>query len=59
LLQLFVYSGVLGAAGIKLALGKQKGFLLWGLPLAISTMHMSWGLGFLWSGVMNFFRKNG
>jgi succinoglycan biosynthesis protein ExoA len=59
LLQLFVYSGVLGAAGILLALRKQKGFLLWGLPLAISTMHMSWGLGFLWSGVLNFFRKNG
>jgi glycosyltransferase involved in cell wall biosynthesis len=58
-LQLFVYVGVLGAAGIRLALVKQKGFLFWGLPLAISTMHMAWGLGFLWSGSISLFKKNG
>lgn len=58
-LQLFVYVGVLGAAGIRLALVKQKGFLFWGLPLAISTMHMAWGLGFLWSGGLSLFQKNG
>jgi hypothetical protein len=30
---------------------------LWGLPLAISTMHIAWGLGFLWSGVSSIFKK--
>lgn len=59
LLQLLVYFGVLGTAGFKLALVKKKGYLLWGLPLAISTMHFAWGSGFLWSGIVNLLKKNG
>jgi succinoglycan biosynthesis protein ExoA len=58
-LQLFVYFGVLGLAGLKLAFVKQKGHLLWGLPLAISTMHFAWGCGFLWSGISSMLKKNG
>lgn len=56
---LFVYVISLGLAGLKLAIEKQKGFLLWGLPLAITTMHFAWGAGFLWSGVLSMFKKNG
>lgn len=49
--QLIVYCSALGLAGLKLAIEKRKGFLLIGLPLAISTMHISWGAAFLWSSI--------
>jgi len=35
--QLFIYFASLGLAGLKLAIEKRKGFLLWGLPLAIAS----------------------
>jgi succinoglycan biosynthesis protein ExoA len=57
--ELLTYIGVLGLAGLQLAVGKKKGFLLWGLPLAIATMHLSWGSGFLWSGMTSLFKKYG
>lgn len=57
-LQVFAYFFVLGLAGLQLAIKTRKGFLIWGLPLAIATMHISWGAGFLWSGIMSMF-KNG
>ncbi|MBL8100890.1 MAG: glycosyltransferase family 2 protein [Anaerolineales bacterium] len=57
--QVFIYFAVLGSAGLKLAINKRKGFLLWGLPLAIATMHISWGAGFLGSGILSLFKKNG
>ncbi|MDO8755707.1 MAG: glycosyltransferase family 2 protein, partial [Anaerolineales bacterium] len=53
--QLFVYIVTLSLAGLKLAVEKRSGFLLVGLPLAISTMHISWGAGFLWSSISNLF----
>ncbi|GAB4541706.1 MAG: glycosyltransferase family 2 protein [Anaerolineales bacterium] len=49
--QLILYFSALAAAGLKLALQKQKPFLWIGLPLAIATMHMAWGAGFLWSAL--------
>lgn len=58
LLQLLIYFSILGSASLRLALKTRKGFLLWGLPLAIATMHITWGAGFLWSGISNMF-KNG
>lgn len=57
-LQLFVYFFVLGLAGLRLAMKTRKGFLFWGLPFAIATMHIAWGMGFLWSGILSMF-KNG
>jgi glycosyltransferase involved in cell wall biosynthesis len=45
---LFYYS-ILFLAGAHAALKRRKPFLLLGLPLAISVMHISWGSGFLWS----------
>ncbi len=56
---LFYFFAILGLAGLKLAINKRKGFLFWGLPFAISTMHFSWGAGFLWSGILSLFKKNG
>jgi glycosyltransferase involved in cell wall biosynthesis len=57
-LQLFIYFAILGGAGAALAIKTMKGFLLWGLPLAVATMHIAWGAGFLWSGMTSMF-KNG
>ncbi|MBI3167475.1 MAG: glycosyltransferase family 2 protein [Chloroflexi bacterium] len=57
-LQLFAYIFILGLAGLQLAIKTRKGFLIWGLPLAIATMHITWGAGFLWSGITSMF-KNG
>jgi glycosyltransferase involved in cell wall biosynthesis len=56
--QLSVYFFTLGLAGSILAIRTRKGFHLWGLPFAIATMHLSWGAGFLWSGLAGMF-KNG
>jgi succinoglycan biosynthesis protein ExoA len=58
-LQLLVYFSVLGFAALKLAIQKRKAHLVWGLPLAVATMHIAWGAGFLWSGVSGLFIKNG
>jgi len=57
--QLFIYFFALTLAGLKLSIEKNKGFLLFGLPLAISTMHIAWGAGFLWSGISGTFTKHG
>jgi hypothetical protein len=57
-LQLSLYFFTLGLAGVQLALKTRKGFLIWGLPIAIAVMHIAWGSGFLWSGISSLF-KNG
>ncbi len=53
--QILLYFSVLFLAGLELAIQKRKAFLVFGLPLAISTMHITWGVGFLISP----FRKDG
>jgi succinoglycan biosynthesis protein ExoA len=58
-LQLLVYVSVLGLAALKLAIQKRKFHLLWGMTSAIAAMHIAWGAGFLWSGVLDLFGKNG
>lgn len=57
--QMIVYFSVLFLAGMKLAIEKNRLPLLVGLPLAIATMHVSWGAGFLWSGTSSLFVKHG
>lgn len=57
--ELFVYFFILGLAGVRIAIKKNTGFLLLGLPLAISIMHTAWGAGFLWSGISSLFTKYG
>lgn len=59
LAQIFLYFFVLGLAGLRLAARKQRPFLFWGVPLAIATMHVTWGTGFLWSGISSLFVKHG
>jgi succinoglycan biosynthesis protein ExoA len=57
--QLIIYFSVLCLAGVKLAIEKRRPQLVAGLPLAIATMHVSWGAGFLWSGTSSLFVKHG
>ncbi len=49
LAEVILYFAVLFLAGIHAAIKQRRSFLLLGLPLAISTMHLAWGSGFLWS----------
>lgn len=44
-----LYGGALGAAGVHAAVKRREPYLAAGLPLAMATMHLSWGSGFLWS----------
>lgn len=47
--EVLIYLFVLLLAGAHAALKHRKPFLLPGLPMAISIMHVAWGSGFLWS----------
>jgi hypothetical protein len=47
--EVLCYYFLLFLAGAQAALKHRKPFLLPGLPLAISMMHIAWGSGFLWS----------
>lgn len=57
LAEALVYFGALALAGVKAALEKRDYYLIAGLPLAIATMHFSWGSGFLWSLIRSIFDK--
>jgi succinoglycan biosynthesis protein ExoA len=52
-----IYILALVAAGIQAALRLKKNFLIFGLPLAIATMHITWGAGFLWSMIKGIFTR--
>jgi glycosyltransferase involved in cell wall biosynthesis len=45
--ELGIYLAVLLVAGIQLAIQKGDVALVWGAPLAIATMHLTWGVGLL------------
>lgn len=49
LLELLIYFGILGLFALQAAARHKEIFLILGLPLAITVMHVSWGGGFLWS----------
>jgi succinoglycan biosynthesis protein ExoA len=55
--QITLYLTTLIFVGLISAVKKQKFTLIFGLPPAIATMHVSWGSGFLWSMVTNWFTK--
>lgn len=57
LAEALIYGSVLLIAGITAAVEKRKPILALGLPLAISTMHFSWGCGFLGSLISLSFDK--
>jgi GT2 family glycosyltransferase len=57
--QILLYLLALGLAGLKLAIEKRKPLLALGLPLAIATMHIAWGAGFIWSAISSLLTKHG
>lgn len=54
-----LYVSILILAGLHAARKHRKPFLLAGLPMAVSAMHVSWGSGFLWSMLRSGRHKNG
>jgi glycosyltransferase involved in cell wall biosynthesis len=49
ILELLLYSIVLAGAGIISAASARKISHVFGVPVSIASMHISWGSGFLWS----------
>jgi succinoglycan biosynthesis protein ExoA len=49
LAEIVIYAAVLAAAGLVTAIRQGRPLLMPGLVLAIATMHLAWGSGFLWS----------
>lgn len=52
-LELGLYGVVLLIAGIQLVVKKRDIIMIFGVPLAIATMHITWGVAFLWSLMKN------
>jgi succinoglycan biosynthesis protein ExoA len=48
-LEIMLYLMAIFLAGIQLAVRKRDIALLFGVPLAIATMHFCWGIAFIWS----------
>jgi glycosyltransferase involved in cell wall biosynthesis len=53
ILEIAVYTIALLFVGIQLAVKQRDFALIVGVPLAIATMHFSWGTGFIWSMIKN------
>jgi succinoglycan biosynthesis protein ExoA len=53
--EVFGYALSMVLAGLQAALRRKQAALAIGLPLAIATMHFSWGTGFLWSMIKGIF----
>lgn len=50
-LEILVYSSALLLAGLQSSLLKKDPAMLPGVPLAIATMHLTWGTAFIWSAL--------
>ena len=57
--EIVFYLSIMILAGVYLAVRQRKLYLIFGLPLAISAMHVTWGGGLLWSILSSSSRKNG
>ena len=53
--EISTYLIVLAAAGVQVAVHQKRVHMAFGLPLAIATMHIAWGTGFLWSMIKGIF----
>jgi succinoglycan biosynthesis protein ExoA len=57
--ELLIYFSIMILASFHAALQQRKAYLIFGLPLAIAAMHISWGTGFLWSILASSFQNHG
>jgi glycosyltransferase involved in cell wall biosynthesis len=53
--EMIVYILILFVVGLQIALKHKNFSMFFGMPLAISFMHVSWGAGFLWSMISGVF----
>ena len=53
LAEIAIYLLALIWVGLQLAVKHRDITLLWGVPMAIATMHFSWGTAFIWSMISN------
>ena len=57
--ELLAYAGILFLAGTMLAVKRSQPGLLFGFPVAVATIHFSWGGGLLWSLLTSLGKANG
>jgi glycosyltransferase involved in cell wall biosynthesis len=57
--EILLYFSIMILAGFYTAARQRKPYLIFGLPLAIPAMHITWGSGFLWSIIHTSSKKNG
>ena len=57
LVEVMLYLVVLFLAGVQVALRERKLHYVIGVPLAIATMHFSWGVAFLWRWIDSALKK--
>lgn len=50
--ELLAYFGILALASLRMAFQRKEFFLIFGLLLSIAVMHFAWGIGFLWSMII-------
>lgn len=53
--EVLIYLLALLSAGVQAAYAQRRAYLVFGLGLAIACMHLSWGMGFLWSMIKGIF----
>jgi hypothetical protein len=58
-LEVSVYFLALFAAGIQQALKRGQPALAISFPIAVATIHFSWGAGLIYSGLASLVRSNG
>lgn len=58
-LELLAYVGILFAAGAMLSVRRGQAGLFFGFPIAVATIHFSWGGGLLWSMITTKSKSNG
>ena len=56
---LVIYMAALTLSGIDVALQAKRPALIFGVPLVIAVMHLSWGSAFLFSAIKSIFRGKG
>lgn len=49
IIEITIYLLALFLVGLQLAIKQRDFAMIWGVPLAIATMHFSWGTAFIWS----------
>jgi hypothetical protein len=55
--EILIYMTALLISAVKMATDRKEATLIAGIPLAIATMHLSWGSGFIYSMIRSIFTR--